>query len=95
MWKVERPITVSIIHVSKQDLSKQHNGITIIVLENLQGNYPSKEQLVSPRVRSFGAENYGCKPGMRAIKGVEKKKKKKRETPLRALTRTWPQNHHV
>lgn len=37
--KVERPITVSFINVSKENISKQYNKITTIVLENLQGNF--------------------------------------------------------
>lgn len=46
--------------------------------------YPGSAQLVSPRMRSFGAENSGYKPGIRVIK----KKKLKR------LWEHWPDIGH-
>ena len=87
-WKVDRLLTASIINVSKENfktIQQNHNNCT---WEPSRKLYLGREQLVSPWMRSFGAKNYGCTPGIRAIK-------KKNKTPLRALTCTWPRNHHL
>lgn len=90
VWKVEFKAHNSIYHQCIQGehvktLQQNHNKPALKPSRKL---YPGREQLVSPSMRSFGAENCVWKPGIRVIK-------KKSKTPLRALTCTWPQKHHL
>lgn len=79
LWKVKRLMMRFIIGVSKEDLSKQCNKITTIAPETPQGNYPGREQLVSPRMRSYWSCESKKKNWLHARYESNKEKKKKKK----------------